>query len=180
MRKKTMLELHRVDAEQFRQQEKIPLTVVLDQVRSEMNVGSVFRTADAFAVERVVLCGITGRPPAIEIHKTALGAEQTVEWQYFARTLDAVAELRGQGYRVLAVEQVHGSVSLERFAVEPGVRYAVVLGNEVKGVAQDVVDACDGCLEIPQRGTKHSLNVANTAAIVMWQFFQAQPPKSSD
>ncbi len=167
-----MLELHRVDAEQYSHLAKLPITVVLDNVRSEMNVGSVFRTADAFLIERICLCGITAIPPKPEIHKTALGAEETVTWTHHATVLDAIAELRAAGYRICSVEQVHGSVSLEQFTVQPGQRLAIILGNEVRGVAQEAVDASDCCIEIPQRGTKHSLNIANTAAIVMWHLFQ--------
>ena len=167
-----MLELHRVDAEQYSHLAKLPITVVLDNVRSEMNVGSVFRTADAFLIERICLCGITAIPPKPEIHKTALGAEDTVTWTHHATVLDAIAELRAAGYRICSVEQVHGSVSLEQFSVQPGQRLAIILGNEVRGVAQEAVDASDCCIEIPQRGTKHSLNIANTAAIVMWHLFQ--------
>lgn len=165
-----MPELHRLTVEQSRAASKLPVTVVLDEVRSEMNVGSIFRTADAMGVERVVLCGITPQPPRPEIHKTALGAEEAVAWCHRATALEAVAELRAAGYTILAVEQVHGSVSLERFAPRPGERYALVFGHEVKGVSQAVVDAADACLELPQRGTKHSMNVACTAAIVMWHF----------
>ena len=167
-----MLELHRVDAEQYSHLAKLPITVVLDNVRSEMNVGSVFRTADAFLIERICLCGITAIPPKPEIHKTALGAEDTVTWTHHATVLNAIAELRAAGYRICSVEQVHGSVSLEQFTVQPGQRLAIILGNEVRGVAQEAVDASDCCIEIPQRGTKHSLNIANTAAIVMWHLFQ--------
>lgn len=169
MKKKTMLELHRVDAEQYSHLAKLPITIVLDNVRSEMNVGSVFRTADAFLIEHICLCGITAVPPRPEIHKTALGAEDTVPWSHHASALDAISALRERGYRICAVEQVHGSISLERFSPAPGERLAIILGNEVKGVSQEAVDASDCCIEIPQYGTKHSLNVANTAAIVMWQ-----------
>lgn len=172
MKKKTMLELHRLTPEQFKEAPKIPLTVVLDDVRSEMNVGSVLRTADAFAIERVVLCGITPVPPKPEIHKTALGAEQSVRWQHTDTVMQAVEQLKREGYTVCAVEQVHGSVSLEQFHAEAGRKYAVIFGNEVSGVNQQAVDAAHCCLELPQRGTKHSLNIANTAAIVMWQFFE--------
>lgn len=167
-----MLELHRVDAEQYSHLAKLPITVVLDNVRSEMNVGSVFRTADAFLIERICLCGITAVPPKPEIHKTALGAEDTVAWTHHATVMDAIAELRTAGYTICSVEQVHGSVSLEQFTVQPGQRLAIILGNEVKGVAQEAVDASDCCIEIPQCGTKHSLNIANSAAIVMWHLFQ--------
>ncbi|MBQ4366906.1 MAG: RNA methyltransferase [Muribaculaceae bacterium] len=171
MKKKSMTDLHRVSADSYAAVEKIPLVVVLDDVRSEMNVGSILRTADAFVVQRVVMCGITSTPPRPEIHKTALGAEDTVAWEYCPTALEAVERLRSEDYTICAIEQVHGSVSMEAFDVETGKKYAVVLGNEVKGVAQEVVDACDCCVEIPQRGTKHSLNVANTAALVMWHFF---------
>lgn len=172
MKKKSMLDLHRVDVDEYKEVAKIPLVVVLDNVRSEMNVGSVFRTGDAFVIEGVVLCGITSQPPRPEIHKTALGAEESVQWKYYKETLDAVNYLRGEGYKILSIEQVHGSTSLEKFFTKPGEKYAVIFGNEVKGVQQEVVDASDGCIEIPQLGTKHSLNIANTAAIVMWHVFQ--------
>ena len=173
MQKKSMLDLHRISTEEFKQVEKIPVAVVLDDVRSEMNVGSVFRTADAFVVEHIALCGITATPPKHEIHKTALGAEDSVEWSYHKTALEAVEQLRNQGYTICAIEQVHGSVSLEEFTIEQGKKYALVLGNEVKGVSQALVDASDCCIEIPQHGTKHSLNIACSAAIVMWHFFNA-------
>ncbi len=164
--------MDRLTVEQFRLAEKLPLVVVLDNVRSMHNVGSVFRTADAFRLKGLVLCGITGRPPHNEIHKTALGAEDSVSWQYAPSAAEAVRQLRAAGYCVMAVEQVEHSTKLPRFAPEPGRRYAIVLGNEVHGVSQDVVDACDGCLEIPQLGTKHSMNVSVTAGIVMYKFFE--------
>lgn len=166
-----MIELHRVDAEQYKEVEKIPLIIVLDNVRSEMNVGSVFRTADAFVIESVCLCGITSQPPRPEIHKTALGAEESVEWNYYSDTMSCINDLRCKGYKICSIEQVHGSTSLEQFIIKPGEKYAVVFGNEVKGVQQEVVDNSECCIEIPQLGTKHSLNIANTAAIVMWHFF---------
>ncbi|MGN0087215.1 MAG: RNA methyltransferase [Alloprevotella sp.] len=172
MRKLQIEELGRLDVEAFRAAEKTPLVVVLDNVRSLHNVGSVFRTADAFRLAGVVLCGITAVPPAPEIHKTALGAEDSVQWSYFSDTLDALAALRADGYGLLAVEQVEGSHTLSAFPVEQGRKYALVLGNEVKGVRQEVVDACDAAVEIPQYGTKHSLNVSVTAGIVMWEFFK--------
>ncbi|MBR2147525.1 MAG: RNA methyltransferase [Muribaculaceae bacterium] len=168
MLKKSMLDLHRISAEEFKQVEKIPVAVVLDDVRSEMNVGSVFRTADAFVIERIALCGITGTPPSHEIHKTALGAEDSVAWTYHKNALEAVEQLREQGYTICSIEQVHGSIGLEEFSVERSKKYALVFGNEVKGVSQAVVDASDCCIEIPQQGTKHSLNIACSAAIVMW------------
>ena len=164
--------MNRLTVDEFKKAGKMPLTVVLDDVRSMYNVGSVLRSCDAFRVEAVWLCGITAAPPHPEIHKTALGAEDSVEWRHFASAAEAVAELKGRGVRVMAVEQCEGSTRLDDFRPEPGAVYAVVLGNEVKGVHQDVVDACDGCLEIPQYGTKHSLNVSVTAGIVVWHFAQ--------
>ena len=172
-RKKSMLELHRLDVDQYKKVEKLPVTVVLDNVRSEMNVGSVFRTADAFLIERICLCGITPQPPKPEIHKTALGAEDSVTWHYYPTTLDAIAQLKQSGYTICSIEQVHESVSLDKFVVKPGQKVAIVLGNEVKGVSQDVVDASDMCVEVPQHGTKHSLNISCCAAIVMWSIYQS-------
>ena len=170
MKKKSMIDLRRISTAQFKQTRKIPLVVVLDNVRSEMNVGSIFRTADAFVVERIVLCGITAAPPMPEIHKTALGAEESVEWTYCQSTAEAVDELHSKGYKIYSVEQVHGSTSLQQMAVDNSTKYAIILGNEVKGVHQEVVDKCNCCLEIPQFGTKHSLNVSVTAGIVIWEF----------
>lgn len=169
-RKKLVTEMGRIDRDAFSKADKLRLVVVLDNVRSLHNVGSVFRTGDAFRVERIMLCGITATPPSAEIHKTALGAEDVVEWQYFASTMDAVAALHSEGFKVFAIEQCEGSVALQDFVAEPGTRYAVVLGNEVKGVQQEVVDASDGAIEIPQFGTKHSLNVSVTAGMVIWEF----------
>lgn len=170
MRKLKITELNRISAEEFREVEKMPLTVVLDHVRSLHNVGSVFRSSDAFRVESIYLCGITATPPQAEIHKTALGAEDTVAWKYFRNTEDAVAELKENNVEVLAIEQVEGSTMLQDFRPQKGKKYAIVLGNEVKGVQQEVIDMCDGCIEIPQFGTKHSLNVSVTAGIVIWEF----------
>ncbi|MBQ8710625.1 MAG: RNA methyltransferase [Bacteroidaceae bacterium] len=206
MRKLKITEMGRMNAEEFKASEKMPLIVVLDDVRSMYNVGSVFRTADAFRVEAIYLCGITAQPPHPEIHKTALGAEDTVAWQYFPTALDAVHALKQQGYTVYSIEQCEGSTLLNELGTfsstesirneELGVRsdselgmnnnsqpstvncqlstvnskYALILGNEVKGVHQEVVDASDGCIEIPQYGTKHSLNVSTTAGIVIWEF----------
>lgn len=159
--------------EQFHESDKLPLVVVLDNVRSLYNIGSVFRTCDAFRVEKVVLCGITATPPNAEIHKTALGAEDSVAWHHFSNTMEAIAWLRSEGYILLAVEQCEGSTMLHYFVPKySDKKYAVILGNEVKGVQQQVVDACDGCLEIPQFGTKHSMNVSVTAGIVIWHFAQ--------
>lgn len=168
MRKLKVTEMGRMSVAEYQTSEKQPLVVVLDHVRSLYNVGSVFRSSDAFRIEHVFLCGITARPPHPEIHKTALGAEESVPWRYFNQTMDAIVWLKEQGYVVLAVEQCEGSTPLQDFHREVGRKYAVVLGNEVKGVQQEVVDHCDGCLEIPQYGTKHSLNVSVAAGIVLW------------
>lgn len=173
MRKLTIEELERMDVAAFKQAKKLPLVMVLDNVRSLHNVGSVLRTADAFRVEAVYMCGITATPPSAEIHKTALGAEDSVSWRHYADTLQAVRELREAGYVVLAVEQVEGSLKLGDFRFDPAKRYALVMGHEVKGVRQDVVDACHQALEVPQFGTKHSLNVSVTAGLVIWEVFRA-------
>lgn len=170
MKKLRTIEMQRLSIEEFKEAEKIPLVVVLDDVRSMHNVGSVFRTGDAFRIEAVCLCGITSTPPSTEIHKTALGAEDSVSWRYFPNALEAVASLRKEGYEIYAVEQAHGSTMLQDFTPIINKRYAVVLGNEVKGVHQEVIDASDGCLEIPQFGTKHSMNVSVTAGIIIWHF----------
>ena len=171
--KKSMLDLHRVSVEEYKEVKKLRVTVVLDNVRSEMNVGSVFRTADAFLIERICLCGITPQPPKAEIHKTALGAEESVDWQYYPTTLDCINQLKEDGYRICSIEQVHDSVALQDFVVNNEQKIAIVLGNEVKGVSQQVVDASDLCIEIPQQGTKHSLNISCCAAIVMWHVYQS-------
>ena len=174
MQKLTIQEMNRLSADAFREAEKLPLVVVLDNVRSQHNVGAVFRTADAFLLEGLYLCGITPKPDVLstnnDLHKTALGAEQTVAWQAFAETMDAVKALQARGYKVYAVEQAHHSISLEQAeeAVKTPAGVAIVLGHEVFGVKQEVVDTCDGCIEIPQYGTKHSLNVSVTAGIVMY------------
>lgn len=169
MRKLNVLEMNRISVDEFKKSKKCPLVVILDNVRSMYNVGSVFRTADAFRIEAIYLCGITSCPPHPEIHKTALGAEDAVDWHYSKEALETVRSLQQQGYRVLAIEQVEGSTMLQEFIAEQGKKYAIVLGNEVMGVSQNVVDSCDGCLEIPQFGTKHSLNVSTAAGIVMWE-----------
>lgn len=169
MRKLTVEDLNRIDVDTFKQAPKVPLVMVLDNIRSVHNVGSVLRTADAMRIEAVYMCGITATPPSAEMHKTALGAEDSVKWRYYNDTLQAVSELKAAGYVVLAVEQVEGSLKLGAFKFDPSKRYALVMGNEVKGVRQDVVDACDQALEIPQYGTKHSMNVSVTAGIVMWE-----------
>lgn len=172
MKKKTILDLQRIGVDEFRAMKKIPLIVILDDVRSLNNIGSVFRTADGFAISHIYLCGITATPPHPDIHKTALGAEDSVSWSHEADVVSLVERLRAQGVVVCAIEQVIGSVSLPDFRVEPEKTYAVILGNEVKGVSQGAVDAADLCIEIPQCGTKHSLNVSITAGIVMWDLFK--------
>ena len=168
--KKSMSELGRLTREDYEAVSKLPLVMVLDNIRSQHNVGSVFRTADAFLVESVYLCGITSTPPHAEIHKTALGAENSVRWKYFEDALEAVEELKKEGFTILAIEQAEGSTMLDEFQSDPEKKYAVILGNEVKGVQQSVVNACDNCIEIPQFGTKHSLNVSVTAGIIIWEF----------
>lgn len=174
MEKKTIWDLNRVSVEEYKSNiEKHPFVVVLDNIRSLNNVGSVFRTADAFLVEKIMLCGITATPPNNEIHKTALGAEDSVEWQYFESTIDCVNALKASGYTICCLEQVKDSVALQDFVVERGKKHAIVLGNEVNGVEQAVVDACDVCIEIPQCGTKHSLNVSVSGGIAIWHFFKA-------
>lgn len=174
MRKLNVTELGRIDVEQFRNSKKLPLTIILDDVRSLYNVGSVFRTSDAFRVERIILCGITATPDncLVEIHKTALGAEESVEWMYSPDCVSVVKELNDNGYVTVAVEQVEGSTKLDNLIVDKKLKYALVLGNEVKGVNQKVVDLCKMSLEIPQYGTKHSLNVSVTAGLVIWEFFK--------
>ena len=172
MKKLRTIEMQRLSVDEFKQAEKLPLIVVLDDVRSMHNVGSVFRTGDAFRIEAVYLCGITSTPPNAEIHKTALGAEDSVEWKAFTTAQEALIALKEAGIEVYSVEQAHGSTMLQDFIPEKGKRYAVVLGNEVKGVHQEVIDASDGCLEIPQFGTKHSMNVSVTAGIIIWHFAQ--------
>ncbi|MDY0153984.1 TrmH family RNA methyltransferase [Segatella paludivivens] len=172
MRKLRTIEMNRLSVEEFKEAKKLPLIVVLDDVRSLYNVGSVFRSGDAFRIAAVYLCGITACPPNAEIHKTALGGEDSVDWKYFERTEDAVEELHRDGYFVYSIEQVEGSTKLQNLNLntESGNGYAVIFGNEVKGVKQNVVDMSDDCLEIPQFGTKHSLNVSVTSGIVMWEF----------
>ncbi|MCW5907644.1 MAG: RNA methyltransferase [Chitinophagales bacterium] len=168
MRKLLNEELPRLTEEEFKAQPKMPLVLVLDNVRSHLNVGSVFRTADAFLIEGVYLCGITGQPPHRDIHKTALGATETVVWKYVYSTMEAVTELKMNGYRIVSIEQAEGSVMLNEFKPVAGERYAIVFGNEVEGVAQEVVNASDVVVEIPQYGTKHSLNIAVSVGIVVW------------
>ena len=173
MRKITNQELGRPSVEEFAAMEKLPIVVVLDNVRSAQNVGAFFRTGDAFGVERIALCGITATPPSREIHKSSLGAEFTVAWEYYGSTAQAVAQLKEQGYTLLAIEQVEGAVMLNCLAVDRSKKYALVFGNELSGVEQTVVDMCDGAIEIPQVGTKHSINVSVCGGVVMWKFFES-------
>ena len=172
MEKKSILDLDRLSTEQYQQVDKLPFIVVLDNVRSLNNIGSVFRTSDAFLVEEIYLCGITATPPHPDIHKTALGAEDSVKWSYYTDTVEAVDKLHSLGFTVFSIEQVKDSVSLESLQLYKTKKYAVILGNEVKGVQQIVVDKCDKCIEIPQFGTKHSLNVSVTAGLIIWDFFK--------
>ena len=175
MIKRTIAEMGRMSVEEFHTADKLPFIVVLDNVRSQHNVGAVFRTADAMLLEGVYLCGICCCPPNQEIHKTALGAEESVDWTYFADTKEAIRVLKEKGYTCYAVEQAHDSITLEQAAAQISreSKIAVILGHEVFGVQQEVVDACDGCIEIPQYGTKHSMNVSVTAGIVMYRMSEA-------
>lgn len=173
MEKKTIWDLGRDSVEVFRSKKKLPITVVLDNVRSLNNIGSIFRTSDAFMVGRIMLCGITATPPSAEIHKTALGAEDSVSWEYYADTTAAIGALKAEGTTVCVLEQVKESVMLQDFRPDPSGSYAIVVGHEVHGVDQKVVDMADVCLEIPQCGTKHSLNVAVSAGLAIWHFFCA-------
>jgi 23S rRNA (guanosine2251-2'-O)-methyltransferase len=172
MRKLKINELNRLTEKEYHQAAKTPLVVVLDNIRSCNNTGSVFRTSDAFLVEKIYLCGITATPPNKEIHKTALDAEKTVNWKYFEKTEDAVLKLKAEGYKVYAVEQVENSILLPDFHPAKNEKTALVFGNEVKGVQQKIINICDGAIEIPQYGTKHSFNVSVSAGIVLWDFFQ--------
>lgn len=164
-------ELGRPDLSTYKEQEKLPVVLVLDQVRSALNVGSVFRTADSFNIKGLYLCGITATPPQKEVLKTALGATESVEWQHFSSTLDALSELKKNGYKIYAIEQVKDSISLENFnfGLDP---IALIFGNEMDGVAQEVIDNCDGSVEIPQSGTKHSLNISVCAGVVCWEIYR--------
>ena len=171
MRKLRNTELNRLTSEAYKKATKLPLVVVLDNIRSCNNIGSVFRTSDALLIEKVYLCGITATPPNAEIHKTALDAEKSVEWEYLEKTGDAVTNLQNKGYKVYAIEQVENSISLPDYFPAAGEKIAVVFGNEVKGVQQSVVNLCDGSIEIPQFGTKHSFNISVSAGIVLWDIF---------
>lgn len=171
MRKLRNIELNRLTVEQYKTISKIPLVVVLDNIRSCNNIGSVFRTSDALLIEKVFLCGITATPPNAEIHKTALDAEKSVEWEYKEKTEDVITDLQNKGYKVYAIEQVENSISLPDYFPDKGEKVAIVFGNEVKGVQQKVVNICNGSIEIPQFGTKHSFNISVSAGIVLWDIF---------
>jgi tRNA G18 (ribose-2'-O)-methylase SpoU len=172
MRKLENSELERKSIEDFKKSEKTPLILVLDDIRSLHNIGSVFRTADAFLIEKIILCGITATPPNKEIHKTALGATETVTWEHHENVLEVIADLKKENIMTLAIEQVESSIFLQDFKVDKKQKYALIFGNEVYGVAQEAVALCDGCIEIPQLGTKHSLNISVSAGIVVWDLFK--------
>lgn len=171
MRKLKTEELGRVGIDDFKKQEKLPLVVILDNVRSMHNIGSIFRTSDGFAIEKIYLCGITAQPPHREIEKTALGATQSIEWAYFESTIDAINTLRSDGYQIIAVEQAESSVMLNQYQPDQSSKYALIFGNEVNGVSDEVMNIIDACIEIPQFGTKHSFNIVVSAGIVLWDFF---------
>jgi tRNA G18 (ribose-2'-O)-methylase SpoU len=172
MRKLKNSELNRLSVDEFKKAEKLPVTVVMDNIRSLNNVGSVFRTSDAFRIEKIVLCGFTATPPHNEIHKTALGAEDSVDWEHSEDTADAVMKLKSEGYVICSIEQVDKSIMLPEFEISKENKYALVFGNEVKGVQQKIVDISDFAIEIPQEGTKHSLNISVSAGIVLWEFYK--------
>jgi len=176
MRKLLNRELERKTINQYRESEKSPFVIVLDNVRSQSNIGSIFRTADAFLTKAIYLCGITAAPPHREIQKTALGATESVDWKYFPKTIDAITELKESGYIILGIEQAEGSVELQNMQIVAGENYALVFGNEVNGVDQDIINLCDHCVEIPQFGTKHSFNIAISTGIVLWEFCKNLTP----
>jgi len=172
MRKLILEELNRKNPAEFKQAKKTPIIIVLDDIRSLHNIGSFFRTCDAFLIEKIYLCGITATPPHKEIHKTALGATETVEWEYYKDIMNVIARLKSENVKIISLEQVEGSLMLNDFEVNTGTKYALIFGNEVKGVQQQVVDSSDAVVEIPQLGTKHSLNVSVSGGIVIWDVFQ--------
>ena len=180
MRKLLNEELNRLDIEEFKKASKIPVVVILDNVRSMNNIGSVFRTADAFLIEAIFLCGITAIPPHKDIHKTALGATESVDWRYFEQTQEAVNFLRAKGYQILGIEQTEESIMLQDFMPESGMKYGIIFGHEVRGVQQSIIDTCDQSLEIPQFGTKHSLNISVCAGVVLWELVRKLRQKKSD
>ena len=169
MRKLKLDELNRASITDFKTQKKLPIVVVLDNVRSMHNIGSIFRTGDGFAIEQIYLCGITAHPPHREIEKTALGATQSVNWKYFTNTLEAIAELRNNGHHIIAIEQAENSIMLNEFTPKATEKYALIFGNEVNGVSEEVLNIADGCIEIPQWGSKHSLNISVSAGVVLWE-----------
>lgn len=173
MRKLKLEELGRISIEEFKEVEKIPVVVVLDNIRSMHNIGSVFRTSDAFRIQKVYLCGITARPPHKDIRKTALGATESIEWEYVEDAIDLIPRLKNENYSILSIEQTESSTSLSDYEIKSDRAYAVVFGNEVDGVQQEVIDQSDLCIEVPQEGTKHSLNVSVCAGIVLWEFFKS-------
>ncbi len=169
-------ELNRISTEEFKQAAKLPVVIILDNIRSQNNVGSVFRTSDAFRIEKIYLCGITSTPENREVHKTALGAEDAVAWEYVKETRDIVDRLKAEGYRIFSVEQAENTLSLEDLSIDLDGKYALVFGNEVKGVQQDIIDRSHACVEIPQFGTKHSFNISVTVGIVLWQIVRPLLP----
>lgn len=180
MQKRKITELNRISVEEFQSKTKLPLVVILDNIRSLHNIGAIFRTCDAFLIEEIYLCGITATPPNAEIHKTALGAENTVKWVYFESIMDAIRQLQTKGYAVFAVEQVKQSIPLNELKIDVTKKYAIIVGNEVKGVQQVAVDMCNGAIEIPQFGTKHSLNVSIAAGIVIWDLVKELSTSQSE
>jgi tRNA G18 (ribose-2'-O)-methylase SpoU len=172
MRKLKNSELNRKSIQEYKQSDKTPIIIIMDNIRSLNNIGSIFRTGDGFLIEKVILCGISATPPHRDIHKTALGATESVDWEYYEKTEDAVNHLKEEGYTIIAVEQADGSILLQDFEHSRGLSYAVIFGHEVRGISQDIVDMCDYCLEIPQFGTKHSFNVSVSAGIVLWEIFR--------
>ncbi|MFH2143666.1 MAG: RNA methyltransferase [Bacteroidota bacterium] len=172
MRKLKLHELNRINNEEFKKAEKLPLIVVLDNIRSMNNTGSVFRTGDAFRINCLHLCGITAKPPHKDIHKTALGAEDSVNWVYFEKTIDSVNLLKKNGFKIIAIEQTTSSKNLLNYEFKNNYKFAVIFGNEINGVDQSIIDLCDDCIEIPQYGTKHSLNISVSAGIVIWEIFK--------
>jgi len=171
MRKLKNEELNRISADEYKKAEKMPLVIVLDNIRSLNNIGSVFRTADAFRVEKIYLCGITGKPPHREIHKTALGATESVDWEYQEKTNEAIVKLKNSKYKVVAIEQMESSINLSDYKPEPNEKLALIFGNEISGISEDIIKDIDLCIEIPQFGTKHSFNIAVSAGIVLWHLF---------
>jgi 23S rRNA (guanosine2251-2'-O)-methyltransferase len=176
MRKLPNSELRRISVEQFRKSVKTQIIIILDNIRSQANVGSVFRTADAFLIEKICLCGITARPPHREIQKTALGATESVSWSYYPSTMEALKEYKSGGYKIIGIEQTEGSTALQDMVFNNDEKYALIFGHEVNGVDQEVLDECDLCIEIPQFGTKHSFNIAVSAGIVMWEINKKRLP----